>query len=117
MIAYNKGDLTVAIKQYKEVLSNKPSPQETQAAVTGLEEIYMNDLGKPDEYLAILENFQIIKPMIILRIHYILKLEKYDSSMANMKKPLNHLPPTFKSFLKGIINQTHFTLGQSPVQF
>ncbi|MBK6363318.1 MAG: tetratricopeptide repeat protein [Saprospiraceae bacterium] len=55
LIAYNKGDLTVAIKQYKEVLSNKPSPQETQAAVTGLEEIYMNDLGKPDEYLAILE--------------------------------------------------------------
>ena len=55
LIAYNKGDLNTAIKHYKEVLQNNPSPQETQSAVTGLEEIYIQDLGKPDEYIAILE--------------------------------------------------------------
>ncbi|MBK8620499.1 MAG: tetratricopeptide repeat protein [Saprospiraceae bacterium] len=62
LIAYNKGDLNTAIKLYKEVLPNNATPQEIQSAVTGLEEIYINDLGKPDEYLAVLEKLPGYKP-------------------------------------------------------
>lgn len=62
LIAYNKGDLNTAIKHYKEVLQNNATPQEVQSAVTGLEEIYINDLGKPDEYLAVLEKIPGYKP-------------------------------------------------------
>ena len=62
LIAYNKGDIQSAIKHYREVLDAQPTPQEIQSALTGLEEIYINDLGKPDEYLTILEKLPGYKP-------------------------------------------------------
>lgn len=62
LIAYNKGDLNAAIKHYKDVLQSNPSPQEVQSALTGLEEIYINDLGKPDEYVKVLEKLPGYKP-------------------------------------------------------
>ncbi|MFZ1702917.1 MAG: tetratricopeptide repeat protein [Saprospiraceae bacterium] len=62
LIAYNKGDLNTAIKQYKEVLESNPTATEIQSALTGLEEIYINDLGKPDDYVSILESIPGIKP-------------------------------------------------------
>ncbi|MBK9257615.1 MAG: tetratricopeptide repeat protein [Saprospiraceae bacterium] len=54
LIAYNKGDLNTAIKNYKEVFKNNPSAKESQSALLGLEEIYINDLGKSEEYVQFL---------------------------------------------------------------
>ncbi len=51
LIAYNKGDLTRAIQHYKHVFSNNPSAKEAESALLGLQEIYITDLGKSDEYV------------------------------------------------------------------
>ena len=56
LITYNQGDLNQAIKYYKEVFSNNPEPQEAEGALAALEEIYVDDLGKPDEYLRLRES-------------------------------------------------------------
>ncbi len=50
--AYNKGDLNTAITHYKAVMANNPSAQEAESALLGLQEIYINDLGKSEDYVA-----------------------------------------------------------------
>lgn len=50
--AYNKGDMNKAIEHYKAVMANNPSIKESESAFLGLREIYINDLGKSDEYVA-----------------------------------------------------------------
>lgn len=55
LIAYNQGNLEKAINYYKQVFSNNPSNQEASDALAALEEIYVDDLGRPDDYFAFLE--------------------------------------------------------------
>lgn len=52
LIAYNKGDLNTAISHYKAIFNNNPSSKEAESAILGLQEIYINDLGKSEEYVA-----------------------------------------------------------------
>ena len=55
LISYNQGNLPTAINYYKQVFSNNPSPKEAEAALAALEEIYIDDMGRDDEYFAFLE--------------------------------------------------------------
>jgi tetratricopeptide (TPR) repeat protein len=56
LIAYNSGDLQGAIKNYKDVFKNNPDPKEAEGAFAALEEIYVDDLGQPDNYLSFRES-------------------------------------------------------------
>ncbi len=56
LLSYNQGNPTEAIKYYKEVFKNNPEDVDAQVALAALEEIYVEDLGKPDEYLAFVES-------------------------------------------------------------
>lgn len=51
LIAYNKGDLNTAIAHYKSVMKQNPTSKESESALLGLQEIYINDLGKSEEYV------------------------------------------------------------------
>lgn len=53
LISYNQGDNKTAIDYYKQVLDNNPTKKESSDALQALEEIYVKDLGQPDEYFAI----------------------------------------------------------------
>ncbi len=55
LITYNQGSPQTAINFYKQVLSNNPEVGEANAAMTALEEIYIDDLGDPDGFAAFLE--------------------------------------------------------------
>ena len=55
LIAYNQGNLPGAIDYYKQVFSHNPEASETQAALAALEEIYVDDLGKADDFFAFVE--------------------------------------------------------------
>lgn len=55
LISYNQANLDAAINYYKQVFSNNPDPNEAALALAALEEIYVNDMGKPDAYFAFLE--------------------------------------------------------------
>ena len=55
LITYNLGSLNTSINYYKQVLSSNPEPEQVAVALQALEEIYVNDLGNPDEYFAFLE--------------------------------------------------------------
>ena len=55
LISYNQGNSATAINYYKQVFSNNPETAEAKDALAGLEEIYVKDLNRPDEYFAFLE--------------------------------------------------------------
>ena len=55
LVSYNQGNLETAINYYKQVFSNNPDPNEANLALAALEEIYVDDLGKANDYFAFLE--------------------------------------------------------------
>ena len=55
LISYNQGNLETAINYYKQIFSNNPEPGEANLALAALEEIYIDDLGRADDYFAFLE--------------------------------------------------------------
>ena len=55
LISYNQGNSPAAINYYKQVFSNNPETAEAKGALAALEEIYVKDLNRPDEYFAFLE--------------------------------------------------------------
>jgi len=58
LIFYNQGDLANAQHQYKEVFKFNPDKREAQDAMAALEEIYINDLGRPDDYFKLVESIE-----------------------------------------------------------
>ena len=55
LIAQNQGNNDAAIGYYKQVFYNNPTPADAKAALERLQDIYVNDLGKPDDYFAFLQ--------------------------------------------------------------
>ena len=55
LISYNQGNTSAALNYYKQVFANNPENTEAKDALAALEEIYVKDLNRPDEYLAFLE--------------------------------------------------------------
>lgn len=55
LINYNQGDMEGALAYYKSVFQNNPNPKESQEALVSIEEIYIDDLGKTDEYFNFLQ--------------------------------------------------------------
>ncbi len=55
LVSYNQGNLPAAIGYYKQIFSSNPDADEAKAAMAALEEIYVRDLGKPDDYFAFVE--------------------------------------------------------------
>ncbi|MDX1666297.1 MAG: tetratricopeptide repeat protein, partial [Saprospiraceae bacterium] len=55
LISYNQGNLQLAINYYKQIFNNNPTDEEAKLALAALEEIYVYDLGRPNDYFAFLE--------------------------------------------------------------
>jgi len=56
LITYNQGDYDQAIKYYKDVFNHNPDETEALAALKALEEIYVEDLGQPNEFFKFKES-------------------------------------------------------------
>lgn len=54
LISYNQGNTSAALNYYKQVFTNNPDNTEAKDALTAIEEIYVRDLNRPDEYFAFL---------------------------------------------------------------
>ncbi len=99
LIAQNKGNNEAAISYYKQVFYNNPSPSDAKAALERLQDIYVNDLGKPDEYFAFLQTIpgynvdNMAKDSISYRsaeVQY--EQGNYDRAIANFTTYLSKYP-------------------------
>ncbi len=55
LISYNQGDVDNALSFYKRVFDHNPTAEDVQGALRAIEEIYVNDLGQPDQYVEFVE--------------------------------------------------------------
>ncbi len=56
LITYNQGNKQEALGYYKEIYKHNPTPEESQDAQAAIQEIYVDDLGQPDEYIRFMES-------------------------------------------------------------
>ncbi|MCB0685010.1 MAG: tetratricopeptide repeat protein, partial [Saprospiraceae bacterium] len=56
LITYNQGDVDQALEYYKTIFKNNPSSKEAKDALAAIEEIYVEDLHRPDDYVAFVES-------------------------------------------------------------
>ena len=55
LVSLNRGDPATAIGYYEQVFANQPRASEVRRADAALQEIYVDELGRPDDYFAFLE--------------------------------------------------------------
>jgi len=55
LLTYNAGNKQEALDYYKAIFQNNPTKQEGDDAIAAIEEIYVADLGRSDEYFRFLE--------------------------------------------------------------
>jgi len=113
LITYNRGNLAGAIEYYKRVVNNNPSAEEAGIALNALEEIYIKDLGRPNEYFAFLETTgQNVDNFARDSINFkaaVVKFENgnYERAVAAYTNYLNNFPNGRFSL------QAHFQRGES----
>jgi len=80
LINYAMGAEDASIEYYKKVFSHNPDEEQARAALTALEEIYVEDKGDPDKYFAFLETVPGYKPDNMQRdnISFKAALTKYE---------------------------------------
>ncbi len=61
LISFNQGNNNDAIRYYKDLFNYNPNSNELQEAIIALEEIYVENLGKPDEFFDFVEKKSGIK--------------------------------------------------------
>ncbi len=56
LVSYNQGQIEEALNYYKAIFKNNPSSREAKDALAAIEEIYVEDLHRPDDYVAFVES-------------------------------------------------------------
>ena len=56
LITYNQGSPETALNYYKRVFDNNPTAKESEDALAAIKEIYIDDLGRTDDYFAFLRS-------------------------------------------------------------
>ncbi len=56
LVSYNQGQLENALEYYKTIFKNNPSSKEAKDALAAIEEIYVEDLARPNDYVKFVES-------------------------------------------------------------
>jgi tetratricopeptide (TPR) repeat protein len=114
LIAENKGSSNDAISYYKQVFYNKPSNADAKVALDRLQDIYVNDLGKPDEYLAFLNTIPGFKPDNMQQDSITFRAAEVQYEQGNYERAI----PAFTNYLSRFPNASntitaYFLRGES----
>lgn len=55
LVSYNSGQFDAALQYYKAVFQYNPDPESSKEAIAAIQEIYINELEKPDDFFAFAE--------------------------------------------------------------
>ena len=56
LVSYNSGQFETSLKYYKSVFDYNPDPESSKEAIAAIQEIYVNELDKPDAFFAFAES-------------------------------------------------------------
>ena len=105
LIAQNKGNSEQAINYYKQVFYNNPSALQAKAAQDRLKDIYVNDLGKPDEYFAFLQTIPGYKADALEQDSVTYRAAEVQYEQSNFQKAI----PNFTTYLSRFPNSVNTT--------
>ena len=114
LISYNQGNLESAIAYYKQVFAYNPSQPEAEAALTALEEIYVDDLGKTEEYFAFLETIPGYKVEEDEKEHINFKAAESQYANGNYEKAIQAFSVYIRQYPNGRnLLLAHYHRGES----
>lgn len=114
LIAYNQNNPQGAIDYYKQVFSNNPSPEEANLALASLEEIYVNDLGRADEYFAFLETIPGYKVDNLARDSITYQVAQAQFENANYQRAIDGYTDYLRKFPNGFYSlDARYNRGES----
>lgn len=101
LINYNQGDMEGALTYYKSVFQNNPNPKESQEALISIEEIYIDDLGKTDEYFKFLQTIPGYELSAFSKdsLNYVVGENQYKN--ANYEKAITAFDEYLKKYNNG----------------
>lgn len=108
LISYNQGSLEPAINYYKQVFSNNPDPAEANVALAALEEIYVDDLGRADEYFAFLETIPGYKVDNISKDSINFKAAESQFESGNYSRAVTAYTDYLRKFPNGLYTLTAY---------
>lgn len=101
LITYNQNNPEGAINYYKQVFSNNPSPEEAGLALSALEEIYVDDLGRADDYFAFLETVPGYKVDNLARDSITFQAAQAQFENANYQRAIESYSDYLRKFPNG----------------
>ncbi len=114
LITYNQNNAEGAINYYKQVFSNNPSPEEAGLALAALEEIYVDDLGRADDYFAFLETIPGYKVDNLARDSVTFKVAEVQYENASYNRAVDLYTDYLRKFPNGRYTlDAHYQRGES----
>lgn len=113
LIYYNQGDIANAKHQYKEVFKNNPDKREAQDAMAALEEIYINDLGRPDDYFQLVESIEGIDFTDFARDSLSFRAAEMQYMAGNCERAIQSYSAYISSFQRGaFLTEAFYNRGE-----
>jgi len=101
LINYNQGDIEGALAYYKSVFQNNPNPKESQEALVSIEEIYIDDLGKTDEYFNFLRTIPGYEISAFSKDSLNYRIGEIQYQNANYEKAITAFDDYLKTYSQG----------------
>jgi len=114
LINYNQGNFDGAINYYKQVFGNNPDPGEAKRALAALQEIYVEDLGRPADYFAFLETIPGYKVDNFIRdsINHTAAVTRFEN--GDYQRAIIEYGEYIQNFPNGrFLLEAHFNRGES----
>lgn len=114
LLHYNAGDKLKALEHYKLVFKNNPSKEESDAALKAIEEIYVVDLGKPDDYFKFLESIPGYQVRSDARDSITFRVAQAQYENGNYERAIAAYTDYLNKYPKGgYALQAHYNRGES----
>ena len=113
LLFYNENNLNQALRYYKDVFNHNPTAKESQEALAAIEEIYVDDMGKPNDYIAFIESIPGYKVTDFSRdsLNYRTAENYYED--GKYEQAILSYTNYLKNFSKGVyVLQAHYRRGE-----
>ncbi|TVR76150.1 MAG: hypothetical protein EA409_13700 [Saprospirales bacterium] len=113
LIHYNQGDLPTALYHYQKVFENNPDKREARDALAALEEIYVNDLGKPEDYFSLVERIGLFDFSDFARDSLTFRAAELQFMDGNCERAIQSYTTYIQQFPRGaFLVQAYYNRGE-----
>lgn len=114
LINYNQGDVEGALIYYKSVFDNNPNPKESQEALVSIEEIYIDDLGKSEEYFSFLKTIPGYELSAFTKDSLDYRIAEIQYQNSNYEQAIDAFDKYLNKYERGYYHlEAHYFRGES----